>query len=128
MLSRRFLLYLVIGGVNTLVGYCLYSCLIFVGLHYAAATVLATIFSVLFNFKSTGRVVFGSDNSRLLLRFVAVYTIVCLFNVFALRLYGFFDDNMYLAGVLVLFPSALFSFLLLKNFVFNPKKPDGIRG
>lgn len=118
MLNRRFLLFLIVGGVNTLVGYGLYSGLLFLGLHYAAATVLATILSVLFNFKSTGRVVFGNSDNRLLWRFIIVYIAVCLVNILCLRLYEVFDDNMYVAGIFMIFPSAIVTFVLLNRLVF----------
>lgn len=119
MLSRRFLLYLLVGGMNTLVGYGMFSLFIFAGMHYAMATVVATIMSVLFNFKSTGKIVFRNDNNQLFFRFILVYIAVCLFNIAFLRFYSVFDDNMYFAGVLVILPSAVVSFLSLKRFVFN---------
>lgn len=125
MMNYRFLLYLVVGGVNTLVGYGLFSALIFFGLHYAAATVLATILSVLFNFKSTGRVVFKNRDNRLLWRFIVVYLAICLFNIVCLKIYKFFDDNMYVAGIVMILPSAIVSFLLLNRFVFMEKPTSG---
>lgn len=125
MLNRRFFLYLLVGMLNTAVGYGIYSSLIFAGLHYSLATVLATICCILFNFKSTGKIVFKNDDNYLLIRFILVYVITCIFNVAGLRLYKLFGDNMYLAGIVMIFPSALVSFVLLNRFVFN-KKPRTI--
>ena len=57
-LSEQFILFLVMGGVNTLFYYSLYSLLIYIGVFYAAAVVIATVCGVLFNFQTFGRVVF----------------------------------------------------------------------
>ena len=64
--SRRFLHFLLIGALNTAVGYGLFVLFLWLGLHYALAAAFATVLGVLFNFKSTGGLVFKSkDNTRL---------------------------------------------------------------
>ena len=40
--SEQFILFLIMGGVNTVFYYSLYSLLIYAGLHYAAAVAVAT--------------------------------------------------------------------------------------
>ena len=51
--SKRFMRFILIGIPNTAFGYSLYALLIFLGLRYDLAILIATILGVLFNFKTT---------------------------------------------------------------------------
>ena len=57
--KHKFAKFLLVGVLNTLFGYFLYGSLILIGLDYKYAVLLATIIGVLFNFQTTGRLVFG---------------------------------------------------------------------
>ena len=122
-LSEQFILFLIMGGVNTAFYYALYSLLIYAGLHYAAAVGIATVCGVLFNFQTFGRVVFKDFQTRLLGRFAGVYVVVYLANVAglkALELAGLRDK--YIAGAVLVLPVALLGYVLNKTFVFNRSK------
>lgn len=119
MISRTFIAFLGVGLLNTLFSYTVFALLIFWQMHYSLAVLISTVLGVLFNFKTIGKLVFKSDDNRLIFRFVGVYGIIYLFNVGGLRLYRVFDDNMYLAGLLMIAPSAILSFMLLSRFVFK---------
>lgn len=127
MLSRTFITFLFVGMLNTLFSYAVFALLIFWQLHYSLAVLVSTVLGVLFNFKTTGKLVFKSDDNRLIFRFVGVYGVVYLFNLAGLRFYRIFDDNMYLAGLLMIVPSAILSFVLLSRFVF-PRQGAGVPG
>jgi putative flippase GtrA len=118
-MKRRFIRFLLVGALNTLVGYLLYAFFIFCNLHYAQAVLLATIIGALFNFKSIGRLVFKSHDNRLIFRFLAVYAITYLLNVAGLRLFAGHQVNLYLAGIVLALPVALVSYLLHSTFVFR---------
>lgn len=123
--SEQFILFLVMGGVNTLFYYALYSLLIFTGLHYAAAVVIATCCGVMFNFQTFGRVVFKNFQLRLLGKFISVYTVVCLANIAglkALEIAGLADK--YIAGAILVLPVALLGYALNKTFVFKRSAPE----
>ena len=122
MMNRQFMRFLMIGVLNTAFGYFLFALLIFLGLHYAVASLLATILGVLFNFKTTGRFVFDNRNNSLLGKFFMVYAIVYSCNVGLLKILDGFSISMYVAGALVLLPLALLSYFLNKQFVFEVKK------
>ncbi len=79
----------------------------------------ATVLGVLFNFKSMGRLVFGSKDNSLLFRFIAVYVIVYISNVSGIGLLGLLGVNAYIAGALMITPAATISFLLNSKFVFK---------
>jgi putative flippase GtrA len=116
---RRFATFLVVGGLNTLVGYAIYAALILLGLPSPAAVVLGTIFGVLFNFFSTGRVVFKTLSGKLLPRFLGVYAVQMGLNIAAITLLERFGVGPLLAGALVLPPLAIFSYLAMRRFVFS---------
>jgi GtrA-like protein. len=121
---KRLFLFFVVGGINTIFGYSLYALLLFLHFHYALASLLATVGGVLFNFKTTGIIVFQNHDNRLLYKFVGVYCITYSVNVGCLRIFAAYGTNMYLAGAVLVVPVALLSYSLLKKFVFGGEKGE----
>lgn len=119
MLDPRLLRFAVVGVLNTAFGYLIYAVMLWVGLNYAAAAAVGTVLGVLFNFKTTGRLVFGSNDNRLLFRFIGVYVFVYLANVLGLTLLTWLGLSAYTAGLLTLLPAAGLAFLLNKRYVFR---------
>lgn len=118
--SRQFIVYLLVGVLNTAFGYGVYALFIFLGLHYTAATFLSTVIGILFNFKTIGGIVFKSKDNRLIFRFFGVYAICYLINIACLKAMTLMGmSNMYLAGLILLLPVALLAFYLNKRFVFR---------
>lgn len=119
LIQNQFIRFLVVGGINTLFGYSVYALFLFLGFHYSLAAVVSTILGVLFNFKTTGRIVFNNRNNWLLFKFIGVYAVTCLVNILALKIFNHYSVDLYLAGFVLLFPSALLAFFLNKKFVFS---------
>jgi putative flippase GtrA len=119
MLDPQLLRFAAVGVLNTAFGYLIYAMILWVGLSYAVAAAVATVLGVLFNFKSTGRFVFGSRDNKLLFRFSGVYVLVYLANVLGLTLLTEFGLSAYTAGLLTLLPAAVLAFVLNKAFVFR---------
>jgi len=119
ILDTRFIRFLIVGGINTIFGYLVFAFLIFLKFHYALAVLLSTALGVLFNFKTTGRLVFGNGDNRLIGRFIGVYSVLYFVNVAALKFLNLLKMNMYLAGALMILPMAMLSFLMMKRFVFK---------
>lgn len=117
-LGPRFLLFLLVGGLNTAFGYGAFALLYALGLHYAAAAALSTIAGILFNFQTTGRIVFGSRDPALLFRFVAVYAITYVVNVGLLRLTEGGPLGIVAIQAILLLPMAALSFVLQRRLVF----------
>ena len=115
----QFVRFLVVGVFNTVFGYGLFALFIWFGLAYPVAIALATILGVLFNFQTTGRMVFGNSRAALLWRFAAVYGIIYLLNVAAVALLLHAGINVYLANALAIAPLVAVSFILQRLFVFN---------
>ena len=121
--SIRFVRFLAIGALNTLFSYALYAFLVFVGMPYTAARIVSIIIGIIFNFFTTGRVVFKNRDNGLIFRFILVYAVTMTLDVlFLRRLVSGLNINKYLAGALVTIPIALLSFLLNSLFTFKTIK------
>lgn len=119
MLNPQLLRFLLVGGLNTVVGYGLFAAFVWIGLPYPAAIALATVLGVAFNFQSTGRLVFGGAPLSQLWRFVAVYAAVYFINVATVALLLRTGLNVYVANGLVILPLALIAYVLQRRFVFG---------
>lgn len=119
--DNRFFRFLVVGGLNTLFGYSVFALLIFLGVHYSLAVLVSTVAGVLFNFKTTGAIVFNHSDNRLIFKFVLGYGVVYLLNVLFLKLLSLAGLNMYVGGAVLLLPMAVVSYLINSRLVFRGK-------
>lgn len=116
----QFIKFLFVGGLNTLFGYGIFALFIYIHFHYTIATLLATILGILFNFKTTGCIVFKNNDNKLIFRFLAVYAFVYFLTISCLKgLTILGSHNMYINYLMLLFPNALLSFYLMKKFTFK---------
>jgi putative flippase GtrA len=120
--SVRFLRFLVVGGVNTIFGYLVYASFILLNLHYSLALLISTIIGVIFNFFTTGRIVFDNRRPSLILKFFAVYVVYYLLNLGALKLLTSQGISSLVSGAIAVLPMACVSYLLNRTFVFKPNK------
>lgn len=117
-----FVKFILVGVLNTAFGYFIFALLLFLGLHYTLAVILSTVAGVLFNFKTTGMLVFKNNNNKLIFKFVAVYAITATLGIIILRLAELAHINLYIAGLFSTGLCAIISFLLNKNWVFKYEK------
>jgi len=120
MKNNKFIKFILVGILNTIVGYSLFALFLFLNVHYSLAVLFSTILGVLFNFKTIGKLVFGSHDNRLIFKFILVYIVIYLLNITGLWLFkinGF--ENMYINGLVLLVPLAIISFVLNKKYVFK---------
>ncbi|MCI6901194.1 MAG: GtrA family protein [Bacteroidales bacterium] len=147
-IENKFVRFLFVGVINTMFGYGMFVLFIWFGMHYSVALLCANFLGILFNYKTTGYIVFETKSNRLLLHFFLVYGIVYLFNLGELWLLD--ASNLYetilswdlmsfldtlplnkakigdaIGQAITLLPNAILSFLLNKVFVFKPKEQDG---
>ncbi|HBM16427.1 MAG TPA: polysaccharide biosynthesis protein GtrA [Lentisphaeria bacterium] len=116
--KNQFFLFLVVGGINTVFGYCIFALFIYIGLHYTLAVLFSTVIGILFNFKTYGSIVFKSHNNKLIFRFFAVYAITYIINVAYLKVFIPYC-NVYILGAIAIIPLAIISYFLNKKFVFE---------
>jgi putative flippase GtrA len=126
--SIQFLRFLAVGGVNTAFGYGVFALLILLNRHFRvcspeAELVLAPLISqicgILFNFKTTGTIVFRNRNNWLIFRFFAVYSVTYLLNYGILRLLESVGIGRLVGGAIIVLPLALLAYFLNKRYVFN---------
>jgi putative flippase GtrA len=117
-IDEKFLKFIFVGLLNTAFSYVLYAFFLMIGLVANMALFFQYIFGVLWNFKTTGSLVFKNNDNRLLLKFVLSYVFTFLLNsVFLNFLIKYINE--YLAQAILIFPIALTSFLILKFWVFK---------
>jgi putative flippase GtrA len=118
--TRKFVRFLLVGGLNTVVGYLIFAALYALGTGYAGAAVGSTVLGAAFNFRSTGLLVFGSRDNRLLPRFLLVYTLQCAANIGLLRSAIALGVATLVAEAFILPLLAILTYLAMRRFVFRP--------
>jgi putative flippase GtrA len=127
--ERRFLRFILVGGVNTAVGYSLFLVALAIMPTTLAALVAANILAILFNFVTTGSLVFGARDPRLLPRFFGVYAVAFVYNAIGLAAFENMGIPPWLGGLVLLPGSVALSYLLHQRFVFNrPARPRLVPG
>ena len=116
--DRRFVAFCLVGALNTVFGYSVFAALLYAGLHHALALLIATCAGVIFNFFSTGRMVFGSRQLSRLPRFVAVYGIVYVVNLALIELLLAAGAGPYAAGAISMVAATLAAYAMQSRFVF----------
>ena len=119
-IDEKFFKFIFVGIINAAFSYCIYAILIAIGLIANIALFLQYIIGVLWNFKTTGSIVFKNNNNKLLLKFVLSY--VFTFTINSILLYLLVEQlnaNEYLAQALLIPAVASISFLIFKFWVFK---------
>lgn len=114
--------FLLVGGLNTLFGYFVFSICIFLNAHYSAAALISLLTGILFNFLTYGNWVFYNNTPSLILKFALAYALIYGVNVLALHFLLAQHMNTYLAQALLIIPLAVFAYKLNKDFVFCSTK------
>lgn len=118
----RFGRFLVVGVLNTAFGYGAFYLLLRAGFAATPALALATIVGVVFNFFTTGRVVFANCDPARLWRFASVYAIVFVFNAALLELALRLGVGAAGAQALLLAPCVALSYFLNRTLVFDARE------
>jgi len=111
--------FLVVGVVNTIFGYGVFYLLLVAGLAPTPALALATLSGVVFNFFTTGRVVFANSDATRLWRFALVYGIVFVVNAALLEGGIGLGLGAPLSQALLLAPCVALSYVLNRTLVFK---------
>lgn len=119
LIKNQFVRFIFVGVINSLFGYGCFALLLYMGLHYTIALLLSTVFGVIFNFKSTGALVFGSHDNRLMLRFSGSYAVVYFVNIIGIKGLSHVGVAPYIGGAILIAPMAVLAYIFNKRFVFN---------
>ncbi len=115
-----FVRFLFVGVLNTAFGFGVYAILIkLFGLGRTPALAVAYILGVLFNFRTTGVIVFGSRDLRRILRFVVVYLAVYGINAAVLEGLKRAGVGPLVSQALCIPPVVVLTYALMKSLVFR---------
>lgn len=119
--SKLIAKFLVVGLLNTVVGYGIYGILVLLQIPYLAALLMATIMGVIFNYFSTGKLVFKSSGGRIVFaKFIAAYSMVYGINAVVLDvLIKHFQFDPYIGQALCVPLSVVISWLLMNHWVYK---------
>lgn len=114
----RILRFGVVGIFNTGFGYAVYAAMIYLGLAYAAASLVALLASLFVGYFATGRLVFQHRSLARMPHYFAAYGATYLINISAIAICVRAGLNDYQAGLAAIPPTALTSYLILNLLVF----------
>lgn len=117
--NKKFILFLCVGLLNTLFGYSIFAFFLWIGFHFTISALISTIAGILFNFTTFGRIVFKSNSYSNLPKFVFIYALNYFLGVGVLYYCDQLDYNLYLVQAILLMPSAVLRYLLMKYFVYK---------
>ena len=126
----QFVRFVLVAMLNTAFGLFINYLFLFIFEHllkfnhaYVVSNFLATIVSILFNFKTYGVLVFKNKDNKLLIRFLAVTTCTYLINIGGIALLEKMGShNNYLNLTVMAVPVGLLNYVLNGIFVYK-KKP-----
>ncbi|MBI3131286.1 MAG: GtrA family protein [Acidobacteria bacterium] len=113
-----------VGGLNSAAAYLTFALLIRAGVHYAAATLIGSLMSMLMGFKLHGAFVFRNSGNGRFLRFLAIFLAMYGLSV-GIQSLSRQWVNGYLAGGAAALVTIPISFLLNGAFVFRPDRNSG---
>ena len=114
----------IIGCVNTVFAYTVFTCFLFIGFHYTLATLGSTIIGIFFSFKTFGTLVFDNPDNKLVFKFFIVYGFCYFLNIAIQYLLGqYVCPNQYVNGFVSMLLVAAVSFCFNKWVVFRKKAP-----
>lgn len=125
LLARPLVRFLLVGVLNTAIGYALFVGFILVGTSTMVAVAASTALGALFNFRSIGVIVFASRDVSLLPRFLAVYVAQCAVNSLLLAGLHIIGMGPLIAQLLLLPFLATGTYLAMRNWVFTNTVPIG---
>lgn len=114
-----FLRFILIGGLNTFLGWCVFSLTFLICKNEAISLFSSILFALIFNFLSHGIVVFRSLPFSKYFIFASVYFLLYFVNYFILRIVLHLSNfSPILIQLLVVPIIAILSFILLSKLVF----------
>lgn len=119
--TRKYVRFVLVGGLNTVFGYLVFAGLIRLGWSDVFAVPVSTAAGIAFNFLTYGKLVFESLDRRNLPRFVLGYAGLYLCNLTGLRLLARMGLDAYRAQAVLIVPLALLSYVVNDQWVFRAK-------
>lgn len=123
-ISRRFIRYLFVGGLNTVFGFLAYSVFILMKLPTWVALLGGNIAGVVFNFFTIGGIVFLNLSVSRAPLFALSYAVIYFINLELLGWITAWVHGRIVAQAILTLPMALLSYLILRSYVFGKTGGD----
>jgi putative flippase GtrA len=117
--GKQFILFLLVGFLNTLFGFCIYAFFIYSGFKYYLAVLFSTSMGIFFSYFTIGRVVFNTSDKKVFKKFFLLYILLFFMNSGLIKMLTLLKLDFYLAGFISIAILSVFSFLMNKHLVFN---------
>ena len=124
--QRQLLRFLAVGILNTVFGYSAFAGLFILTNQRDGSLIVATILGILFNFFTTGRIVFGNKTWRTLLPFILAYGVALGLNLMALNVLVRLGVGTLIAEAISLPLVVVVSYLINARFVFRARPPRNL--
>lgn len=122
--ANHLIRFVLVGVLNTSFSYLIYAGLLFIGLGFQLANLIALVIGIFFSFKTQGHFVFDNPDNRLLGRFVLSWAVIYVCTITVIGQIIAFGFDPYAAGALSLPFSVALSYLTQKYFVFRQSATD----
>ena len=119
--KARFVRFVLVGILNTAFGFGAYAALIYLGAPVWAALIGGNVAGILFNFFTTGAMVFSEVSLSRLPRFASVYLFCYLSNYLAIKALLSLHLSAIESQALISPVVAVMSFVLMSRWVFARK-------
>jgi putative flippase GtrA len=110
--------FILVGILNTGFGYGVFVITYLLTRTPPLAIALSTVLGVIFNFFTTGRVVFENSKLSRLIPFALVYAVLCILNIAIFPILEKIGLGALVTQLICLPPMVLMAFVLNKKFVF----------
>ncbi len=117
--NTQFVRFLAVGVLNFTFGYGCYLLLLRLGMSDSMALLGATLAGILFNFKTTGVLVFNSRDNALIGRFILMYVVLYAINLATIKTLIALHLSASVAGGISFPFMAVLAYILNKRFVFR---------
>jgi putative flippase GtrA len=115
----QFIRFLLVGGLNTLFGFTIFSAIIYFGGQTWHALLGGNLSGIAFNFLTIGGAVFRDLGAQRIPRFIVAYLGLFVINYECIRLLiGICTFSVIAAQAVLTLPLAILSYLIMSKFVF----------
>jgi putative flippase GtrA len=119
IISIRFMRFLLVGGLNTLFGFAVYSLLALSDLSTWMILIASNLAGLAFNFVTTGGLVFRDMSLARVPRFLICYGVIFVIYLVGIELLTPVTDGRIWAMTIILLPMAALTYLIQSRFVFG---------
>ncbi|TLY48063.1 MAG: GtrA family protein [Gammaproteobacteria bacterium] len=119
-LQKQFLIFLCVGVMNTIFGYSIFAFFIFLNTPYYLALLFAAVLGLMFNFITTGRIVFKNKRFCVFYKFIMINTLLYFIHITLIKFINRSINNFYISGLLTMSLTSILSFYLNKR-IFSIK-------